>query len=213
MRCKVFISILILFFSCSSKKTVLSKSDYSIINLFINSYSKPLFFDKPQPFYMKNTVDGGFQKTCLSTLKHYIKRFKHVDSLCKTGNFPIIDSLGKSIPCIMRANYSKYVGILTKKELEYFQAADFELKSRIVEKNKIKSEDVILVDNLDSKKGDSKISRAIYLKGPFYSKNGMKAFLEWYSSSTVSFEGSNNCILYIKKNGDWEEIGNLNFGL
>lgn len=200
--------------SSSNSKTSITNS-YEIINIFTDEYSYDSFSNKTRKFYLNEKVEYTFSKECLSSYRDALARFKVTDSLCKSGNFPIIDSVGKSMPCIMRGNYTKYVDILSTEDLNYFLNKNFSKNiSFKLEKNKIKNPSTIVVDTILNYDNKGAIYEMIYLKGPFYNKNKNIAFLEWYRQDLISnWGGSSNCILFKKIDGKWSKVGNLNYGL
>jgi hypothetical protein len=216
----LYILTSIIITSCSVNKKI-SKDDYLIYNLSLDLQSKSLFHKKESFFYLQKSITySSFQKRCISNLLTKEKRYQHSDSLCNSGNFPIIDSLGMSMPCILKERFEKFNNVLTNSEKYYFQ--NYTINDTIhksINKKLIKCNYAIVIDDKPIKNDkyygvmfDEKLNKYrndtimnyVYFKGPFYSKNEKKAFLESYSTY------ESNCYLFIKEKNNWKIIGNVN---
>tara|TARA_R110000850_G_scaffold190308_3_gene316217 strand:+ start:1840 stop:2487 length:648 start_codon:yes stop_codon:yes gene_type:complete len=190
--------------------------DYEIVNLFIERHSKPLLSNEKnvtQHFYLKKTLGNDFNGKCLGTLKFYLSRYRRLDALCEI-NKPSEDRKTNMIDaCLLKENFKKSLA-LSKEEIDYFDTHEFANTTlKILNPKKIKKPAIIVDDFSISSCEIENVSRTVILKGPFYNYHQNKAFLEWYSGSLIDgLSGSSNCILYIKEEGVWKEVGNFNYG-
>lgn len=184
--------------------------EYEILNLILNDYSEPPFFQNPQPFYLKEAVGNDFENNCISYYKNKIRAYKNFEERCNLGKGPVIDSLGMTFACKMRENYLKFLDLLNEKNIENFDKWYFKSESLLINIADLDADFAVIVDEFPNwAENTTEINRTLTLNGPFYNETKDKAFMESIQGNIYpsSHSEASNCILLIKKNGTWKIAG------
>ena len=208
-----FIILLLIIVSLGFKSQ--NNDDDKIISLFLKSYlTDDKFSVKKDTIFILNKNISSLQSVFIPKLKDKIRKYQKLSDNCEQLSTSKNDSLirlKKLSPCETKKLYEKFNKTFSIKELDFLKKYEL-TKSETIYKTGIHNSRVKFLDSLDfyNKKviNFNENNFKLEFRGPFYDENKTKALLEAYEHYNG---GTTFFLIFIKKNGEWKMIGNVNF--
>lgn len=186
--------------------------------------------------YLKKQCNLKFNGDYINSLQRKVNTYLINNKKCEAGEISVMDTIKNYVDklkkpwfCIMRDNYKMFAGVVNTDDIKYLIAQDIEeFKSIDIKKIKNKKINIINIDKFIIKlkksinnlpvKFDNAKSLRLEITGLNYNNKKNIAFLalneiKIYSYTGIGISYNKYCFLYVKKDNNWQFVGNLDTGL